>query len=464
MSIRLSAGLLFTAILAACQAAPSSRQSAADAATPRSILTPASTASRPAGGTLPPGTTVVLPPIDADAPGSIPPELLDALRQMTAEDFKTREHAVDSLELAMTHQFQQMVQVQDLLIRVQEGLAGQLAQMSQSPDPDNHTRVAGLMEFNNAVSRWAVDVMALPDAQRETFMKWGIRDENLPLIARAYNRKPEVRAKVARDIAKIPGPEADRLLVQLLNDRDREVSLTTIDAIAERPPSPPIMDVLWDHAVSAAVNQFRPRPSRQKNLTIRGRTVVLYDQDPNANPNNSQDVDFAVDVLIGYKSDEVTDRLNKLFKDMTSSLTSNNDYRWRVISPNYGEGGRALSRLMEAYKPREAIPFLLKVLAMENTDGYDTTVNNNEKVRYSSRIDAAALLLKSTGQDPADYNIRKYANFGDRWLLKGGQPEENEMIKKLQAWGRAHHKDYAATAPATAVPTTTPQIDMVIPK
>jgi hypothetical protein len=135
-----------------------------------------------------------------------------------------------------------------------------------------------------------------------------------------------------------------------------------------------------------------------------------------------------------------------MFKEMAASMTSN-DYRWRVISPSYGEGGRAISRLMEAYKPREAIPFLVKVLDMAPTDGYDTTVNNTEKVRYSSRIDAAALLLKAIGQDPDDYNIHKYSNFGDRWLLKGGQPEENALIRKLQTWMRAHPNDYATAPP-----------------
>lgn len=462
MTSRLLAGAVLTAALGACQAAPTTRPApihdtataGATAAAGGTSATGAPTLTADARP-LPAGATIVLPSIDPHT-GGVPPEMLEALRQMTSEDFKTRENAVNQLEVAMTRQFQQMVQVQDVLLRVQQGLADQLAQMTQAPDADGKNRVAGLMEFNSAVSRWAVDVMGMPAEQRDPFLQWGIKDENLPIIARAYNRKPEVRAKAARDIAKMTGSQADWLLVQLLNDSDREVSLTAIDAVGDRPPTPAIVDCLWDRAVGAAMAQFRQRATRQRNITIRGRTIVIYDQDPNTNGSRQQDADVVVDILIGYKSEDITNRLNTMFKEMSSTMTNGNDYRWRVISPNYGEGGKAISRLLEAYKPREAVGFLIKVVNMENSDGYDTTVNNNEKVRYSSSIDGAALLIKSIGQDPEDYNIKKYQNFGDRWLIKGGQPEEAELKKKIMAWWRVHQKEYTAGTSATITPSTMP--------
>jgi hypothetical protein len=452
--------LLATAVVAACQAAPATRpapthDTGSAQAAPAEARTNTAAVAPSGGAPLPAGTTIVLPPVDPHG-GGIPPEMIEALRRMTSEDFKVRENAVNELEAAMTRQFRQMVQVQDLLLRVQQGLAEQLAQMTQTPDTEAKNRVAGLMEFNSAVSKWAVDVMALPASERDPFLKWGITDEHLPIIARAYNRKAEVRAKAAREIAKLSGPEPDWLLVQLLNDNDREVSLTAIDAVGDRPPTPAIMDCLWDRAVGVAMAQFRQRAQRQRNITIRGRTIVIYEQDPNLNGTRQQDVDVVVDILIGFKSDDVTNRLNAMFKEMTSTMTSGNDYRWRVISPNYGEGGRALSRLVDAYKPREAVPFLMKVVGMENTDGYDTTVNNNEKVRYSTAIDGAALFIKAIGQDPDDYGLKKYQNFGDRWLIKGGQPEENELKKKLQAWWKVHQKEYTESTAATVKPTGAP--------
>jgi hypothetical protein len=462
MTSRFFAGALLTAVLGACQASPATRpapihdtgtaKAPTSPAAPGDSGTPRLTAdARP----LPAGATIVLPAVDPHT-GGVPPEMLDALRQMTSEDFKTRESAVNQLEAAMTRQFQQMVQVQDVLLRVQQGLADQLAQMTQTPDTEGKTRVAGLMEFNSAVSRWAVDVMAMPGEQREAFLQWGIKDENLPIVARAYNRKGEVRAKAAREIAKLSGPQADWLLVQLLNDTDREVSLTAIDAVGDRPPTPAIMDCLWDRAVGVAMAQFRQRAARQRTITIRGRAIVIYEQDPNTNGSRQQDADMVVDILIGYKSEEITNRLNAMFKEMSSSVTSGSDYRWRVISPNYGEGGKAISRLLDAYKPREAVGFLIKVVNMENSDGYDTTVNNNEKVRYSSSIDGAALLIKAIGQDPEDYNIKKYQNFGDRWLLKGGQPEEADLKKKIMAWWRLNQKAYTGGTSATITPSTMP--------
>jgi hypothetical protein len=130
-----------------------------------------------------------------------------------------------------------------------------------------------------------------------------------------------------------------------------------------------------------------------------------------------------------------------MFKELASTMSNPNDYRWRIMSPNYGEAGRALARLVEHYKPREAVAFLFKVLAIESNDGSDSTMNN-EKFRSSSRIDAAAMIAKLIGQDPDDYKIKRYANWGDRWMIKGGVPEEEAVVKKLQGWWKENRSKY----------------------
>jgi hypothetical protein len=390
-----------------------------------------------------PTTIQNLPPVHPkNGTVNLPPEMIDALKKLTDDDYKIRQDAVNKLQQVLSRQFQQMVALQNLMLKVQDGLASQLQEMTQGAgsEPHSNTRVAGLMEFNAALSRWAIDVMALPEKDRNDLLAWGTKDENIPLIARAYNRNDDLRAKAAKELVNLNTPQAQWLLVQLLNDPSREVSLAAIDAVYDKKPAPRVVATLWDRATAAAMNQIHQRQPRQKQLNIHGRLVVIYDQDPNYQ-SRMQDAEVAVDALIHFNDPEITQRLDAMFKELASTMSNPNDYRWRIMSPNYGEAGRALARLVEHYKPREAVAFLFKVLAIENNDGSDSTMNH-EKFRSSSRIDAAAMIAKLIGQDPDDYKIKRYANWGDRWMIKGGVPEEEAVVKKLQGWWKENRSKY----------------------
>jgi len=381
----------------------------------------------------------------------ITPEMLETLRQLSNEDYKTRQEAVAKLQQAIAKHFQQMVYVQDLMLKIQTNLAEQLKQLTLVPDNEGAARTASLMEFNHALSRWAIDVMQLPEKERTAMLDWGIKQENIQIVARAYHRKNEVRIEATKELAKVTGAnatQADWLLAQLLNDGDREVSLMAMDAIWDRPANAMIIDTLWTKATAGVMNQIRPRNQQPKVVTVRGRTIQIYEQDYRAQA-RAQDADVAVDLLIKQKNDEVNKRLGAMFTELMASAGNPNDYRWTVFSPNYGDGGRAMSRLIEAYKPREAAGFFMKVMGSASTDGYDTTIGNNEKYRQSTRCDAAGVFMKIVNLDPDEFGLRKVANYGDRWMVKGGQPEENEMVKKLQEWWKKNAKEYGVEVEQT---------------
>lgn len=411
-------------------------------------ITAGGTTKAPAGGGT--GTRPATTPLMAAGGGAVTPEMIEALRQLSAEDYQTRQEAMKKLQQAMTTHFQQMVLVQQLMLKIQDNLAEQLRQMTLSAEGEGQSRVASLMEFNQALSRWAIDVLGLPEEKRDAMLKWGLSPDGYPLVVRVYSSKDEVRAGVTKELAKIDSDNAIWLLGRLLDDVDREVALSTMDAIWDKAPTPQMIDILWNKAVGQTIQQYRPRPTRSRTMNVHGRLVQVYDQDYNSSA-RMQDADVAADVLIHWRNPVITDRLNTLFKEMAASIRDPNDYRWRVISPNYGgEGAKTLSRLMEAYKPKEGFQFIMKVLASTNQDGYINQMNN---VNYwqSSRVDAAALLCRMTGQDPEDYKIQKYANYGDRWMLRvnakpneqqNAMKEEQQMIRQLLVWWNEHYKEY----------------------
>jgi len=376
---------------------------------------------------------------------TVTPEMLAAIRQLSADDFQTRQAAVAKLQQELAKHFQQMVLVQELMLKIQANLADQLKQMTLDPGLEGQAQVASLMEFNSSLSRWAIDVLALPDARRDAIMKWGLSPEGLPLVVRAYARKDEIRAAAPKDLAKADGEGPMWLLEQLVNDPDREVSLMAMDASWDKTATPQLVDVLFNKASGAVLAQFRQRAQHARMVTVHGRSIPIYDQDVLANQ-RMQDADVATDLLIHLKSPLVTERLAALFAEMTAAVKDPNDYRWRVLSPNYGGGGQTLTRLVEFYKPKEVVSFLVKVLGTTVQDGNMATINN-VPYRYSFRIDTAAMLVRLTGQKAEDYKLQKLANYGDRWMLQGGEKEESDLIRSLQDWWRDHAKEYGEEPP-----------------
>lgn len=378
---------------------------------------------------------------------AVTPEMLAALRQLSAEDFATRQEAVKKLQHAMAKHFEQMVLVQELMLKIQDSLAAQLREMTMQPEGEAQARVASLMEFNNALSRWAIDVLALPEAQRQKLLNWGLDEDNIVLVAKAYARQDDVRAAAAKELAKQKGEAATWMLCQLLMDTSREVSLTAMDAVYEREPEDAVIEALWTRATAYTYNQLQQRQTRYKTITVRGRTIQVYDQDYAANQ-RMQDADVATDVLIKYKQDSIRKRLDGLFVEMESTLVANpNDYRWRsILSPNYGSNAMTFSRLVEEYRPKKALAFVVKALQSNYQDGYNTNVNNKQ-YRQSTRVDMAALFALLTNQDPGDYNLEKVANYNNRWMVLGQEKEEEESVRKLLKWWKEHHKEFGVEDP-----------------
>lgn len=448
-------GCLAAATLAACQSTPTASLTTSTA--PAALTTHYNPAP-PAPAKVNP-TTAVPQTAPATLSGSgggggvITPEMLAALQQLSAEDFQTRQDAVQKLQVAMTQHFQKLVLMQELMLKIQENLSEQLRQMSQAPESEKETRPASLMEFNQALSKWAIDTLNQPPERRDPMLKWGLSSEGYPLVVRAYARKPEVRAAATKDLAKLDTVPAATLLGMLLDDPEREVSLTAMDAIWDRPLTAQNLNNLWNRAVGYALQQNRPRPSRQKTVSVHGRIITINEMDNFQY--RMQDADVAADVLIHSKSPLVVDRLNNLFKEMNANLRNPNDSSWRTLSPNYGEPGRTVCKLAEAFKPKEAFPFIIKMMTNPQIqDGY--VQMNNLNYWMSTRVDGVALLLKIANQDPETYKIRKIPNFGDRWVFQveakqgdqaGGMKEEQKMIRTVLVWWQDHYKEYGAEAP-----------------
>jgi hypothetical protein len=383
---------------------------------------------------------------------SFTPEFASAFEKLASAEFSEREQAIAKLQQLLARQMRQTISLQEVLIRVQQDLSHQLRLLTgrSSADAEADARVAGLLEFNQAVSRWACDCMVLPSAQRDAMLKWGASDTMLPLIGQLYSRSIDTRIAAIRELGNQKDTEqVNWMLLQMMNDPERAVSLTAMDVIYYRQPDAAIIDGVWNRALNNILTQMRggQRPGRNRSLVVAERTITYYENDSSTLARNLPDSDIAADLLVKFKDPKVGERLDEFFREMGRQVQGSTDNRWRVMTPSYGgEGSRVLGRLIEAYQPREAVRFLAKVLEQNTTDGNETTMNINgqqEKFRMSSRVEAAVMLLKSTGQPLEDYAIVRVPNYSpERYAVKGSVTEEQAMIKKLQEWWKAHAKDY----------------------
>jgi hypothetical protein len=385
---------------------------------------------------------------------SLSPEFADAFAKLAAADFQEREGAITRLQGLLAKQVRQTIALQQVMLRVQQDLSAQLRALTgrASSDVEADARVAGLLEFNGAISRWASDCMALPAKERDAMLAWGASDAMLPLIAQLYSRSTDTRIQAIRDLAALQAPpaQANWLLLQMINDPNRAVALTAMDVLYTRTPDTAIVDAVWSRATAYLQQQLRggSQPGRQRTITVADRTITYYDQEGSPVSRGLPDTDIAADLLVKFKDPRVGEKLDDLFREMGKNLQPGGDSRWRVITYNYGggESARVVSKLLDAYQPKEAVRFLAKVLDQPMQDGNDTQINLNgqpEKVRMSSRIEAALMFIRATGQSADDFGLLRMPNYSpERWALRGTAAEEAAMIKKLQDWWKEHAKDY----------------------
>ncbi len=257
------------------------------------------------------------------------------------------------------------------------------------------------------------------------------------------------------------------MLGVLLNDKDREISLITLDTLFDRKPVATLVDTLCDHAFGTMLNQYSPnrsQPQQQHIVMVHGQQMVFFDN-PNNNNNgfNQQDASIYADLLIQYHDPKIGEKFNTALGDFANGIQNVNDGRVnQIISSNYGTAP-IFAKLIEAYKPKSAVTLCIKVLAAPANNMQDTNMAINGVMgRYhmSTHVDAMALLANATGQDPADYGISKNANFNNRWMLQGSVADENDSLKKMHDWLGQHGKDYGVETveafPAAPVPGDNP--------
>ena len=356
-------------------------------------------------------------PADATEPASaLTPRMEAALRQLGSGSYAERQHAVAAIQQSMADQMRQMLAVDD---------------------PEARARLGGLLEFDDALVKWAMEALKLPVDERASQLAWGLKPDNFPIIAKIYSTNTQARAAGARELGKIPGPEASSLLARLIVDDQREVYLAAMEAVWDRPATPAVVDALWNRAVEA-VQAYRDVGGviPQTGLQFRGQPLSAIFAGNYFSLSRIQDNGLATDVLIQLNGPlvgrKVTDFLEQVEKGQGGAPPD-------PQSTSYQQPLANVCRIVEAGKYREAVPLLVKLATTKTVKSVSITVNRTP-LYYSNRTGALAVALKLLKEDPADYKIQRVSGLAV-WVT-GSATEEDEAVGKLEELWNKHKNEY----------------------
>jgi hypothetical protein len=150
-----------------------------------------------------------------------------------------------------------------------------------------------------------------------------------------------------------------------------------------------------------------------------------------------QDGGIACEVLVNLKSPQVVEKLKKFLESYEKAMDGNNQNNasfWMYNSN--AEPMKNVYKLIEAYKSREVLGMLYKVATGPVRQRSQGNLNN-EKYFWSNRTTALAVLVAGTDQKHEDYKIKRMTMAGGMWTTPT-EAEEDESVKKMQAWWAAN--------------------------
>jgi hypothetical protein len=386
------------------------------------------------------------PRLEVVAPTTPAPEAAAVAEMERVVEEVSPSDAILNLAALLSRNARNVAYLQQLTMLTQRHLAAQLQMLAKENDPEATARAVRVLAFTDAMSRFIADNITAEGEsdERAALITWALQPQQALLVAAAYDREAVQRAAAARPLTMLKDKQADILLAKLIDDPDREVSLAAMDACYDRPASREIVDALWNKTIVMGLKSMGANmgtAARPKPLVFRGR-VLANDNYHLRVSQRAQDGEVATDLLLHYKSELVREHMAKLFDDLGPGQASAQTLRY-LLSRNYGGLAFNATRLIQAYRPPNAIPKLLAILSATE-DGREQTING-QVMRFSTRAELMGFIVAIAGLERSEYSLVQMQG-GMQWAIKGGAKEESEAVEKLKRWWGANYRNFGATS------------------
>lgn len=326
---------------------------------------------------------------------------------------------------------------------VEKALAKQMQQMLNAAGPERQARIRKLLDFNIYLSRWAKAIMQMPPSQQQAMLQWGLQPNVLRWVGRAFSSSPADRAAATHPLANIPGAPSDWILQKLLADPHRQVYLNAMDALWDRKPTAQMVATLWRRAVLLGITPMPMNTGPKAVVNFRGQRITLQ---PMVNYwMQIQDGPLAARELVHWHPKLLATLMVSYLKKISMETPGFNQAMPNVLATPSNLQARSFQQLFLLYKPKEAVPYLLR-LAHQNAYQNVNFSFNNKPQHWSNRTEPLYLLTIMAGWKPAQSNLHIGTLYGGIWITSTLK-QEDDAIKKITAWFKAHGQ--------TAAPDTT---------
>jgi hypothetical protein len=361
-----------------------------------------------------------------------------AIRDLTAEDYGVRERAAKRLEGLLARQIQERAAVQEVVGQLQAELERQVRALGMVKDEEARQRMGGLVEMEHGLAGWASQAMTAPAEVRGKLIEWGVSKEMAPVLGRIYGRNRGQQLAAIKELGKIEGPGADWTLARLMRERESWVRAAAMAAAWDRKPTEELVAAAWYRGVEGT-----EREREQAQLDETGQEPApLVVEFPEHEPiildmpeEDFSDRDLAVSVLVHMQSPLVEARLKALVAKQAKQENSSLEDSWE-------------HRLLEAYKVREAVPFLARVALGEVRENSSRNVGAST-MEGTNRTSAAGAVAVIVGIDPADFELHADKEEMIGWWVEG-QHGDTAAVMKFFDWWRVHYKEYGVKQPPAA--------------
>lgn len=384
--------------------------------------------------------------------------MADAVKLLGAEDYQTREVALQQLQKMIAEQTRLSLQTEALLQELQKPVTKQMKTLMGAQGDEAVSRCNMLIQTQVALGQLAEACREEPLAKRQKIIDWACDSKRIGMISQLFGAKRQTMVQAIKDLAAEEGEVRDWLMAYMIRQPSEIECLPAIAALWEtKKPANVIVEALLDRAILSTqrlrtMGLVRNVTGPNDEQAMAEENSVKIEMPGLAEPveyyDNVNDAGFnahAAALLMRLDSPLVKQRLQEIVapKYLQSGVQGVNDNTsgW-------------FYKLLVQYKITEAAPLLVPVAcnaemnyAMMEGDGRFLT----------PRIDAVATLVQLLDKNPEDYGLSKHMD--DRsgradveaWMAEN-KAAEVQSVRKFWTYLKENAKALKLPVPRGKMP------------
>jgi hypothetical protein len=383
--------------------------------------------------------------------------MADAVKLLGAENYQTREVALQQLQKIIAEQTRLSLQTEALLQDLQQPLAKQMKTLMGAKGEEAASRCDMLIQTQVALGRLAAACRDEPLAKRQKIVDWACDSKRIGMICQLFGAKRQTMVQAIKDLAAEEGDVRDWLMAYMIRQPSEIECLPAIAALWDtKKPANVIIEALLDRTF-LSTHQLRTLGAIQ---TVTGPVDEQAMAEENSvkieMPGLAEPVefyDYVNDAVFNAHASALLMRLDSpLVKQRLQEIVAPKYLQTEVSRVNDNSRGW-LYKLLVQYKITEAAPLLVPVACnSEMNSGM-----SGDGYYLSQRLDALATLVQLLDKNPEDYGLRKHADNRsgradvETWMAES-KAAEVQSVRKFWTYLKENAKALKLPVPRGKMP------------